>query len=84
MVKMTKDEIVAALIQKGVKKDVAAMYADAFCEYREASENIDRNGVIVQHPRTANPIDNPYLKIRDGAIKKLRYMRIPQAEFLWE
>lgn len=80
---MTKDEIVAALIERNVRRDHAVMYADVFCEYREATENIDRNGVIVQHPRTANPIDNPYLKVRDGALKKIQSMRHVRADFLW-
>lgn len=80
---MTKEEIIEALVEKNTRRDMAVMYADAFCEYREASENIDRNGVIVQHPRTANPIDNPYLKIRDGALKKLQGMRNVPAAFLW-
>jgi hypothetical protein len=40
------------------------VFADALRAYDEASENIARNGVIVQHPRTGTPIDNPYLKVR--------------------
>ncbi len=83
MVQITKEEIIALMIERGVRKDRAVMYADAFCEYREASENIDRNGVIVQHPRTSNPIDNPYLKVRDSALKKLQGMRNINAEYLW-
>ena len=35
------------------------------------------------HPRTANPIENPYLKIRDRALAKLRSLRGIRAEWLW-
>jgi hypothetical protein len=47
------------------------MYADAFGEYQTA-QNINENGTVVMHPRTGSPIDNPYLRIRDGASKTLR------------
>ena len=52
-------------------------------EYREASENIAAHGVIVQHPRTANPIENPYVVVRDRALKKLQAMRHVNATDLW-
>ena len=80
---MTKAEIVAKLVAGGGSRDRATMYADAFLEYREATENIEKNGVIVQHPRTANPIENPYLVIRDRAIKKLTAVRLPGVPALW-
>ena len=60
------------------------MYCDAFLEYREASANIASHGAIVQHPRTANPITNPYVAIRDAALRKLQNMRsIKGADLLW-
>ena len=68
---MTKAEIVAKLTAAGDRRDRAIMYADAFLEYQEATENIAKHGIIVQHPRTSNPIENPYLAIRDRALKKL-------------
>jgi len=80
---MTNAEIVAELVRRGESKDRATFYADAFLEYREASENIAEHGIIVQHPRTANPIENPYLAIRDRAAKKLDGMRRVKADFLW-
>lgn len=83
MGQMTKAEIIAALIDSGATRDRATMYADAFLEYREASENIDKNGAIVAHPRTGNPIENPYISIRDRAGKKLDSMRKLKADFLW-
>jgi phage terminase small subunit len=84
MGKMTpRQKIVKALIAKGATKDRATMYADAFLEYTEATANIEENGTIVQHPRTANPIENPYLAIRDRAARKLAAMRKLKADFLW-
>jgi phage terminase small subunit len=83
MGQMTKAEIVAGLVARGATKDRATFYADAYLEYREASANIEEHGVIVQHPRTANPVENPYLVIRDRAAKKLDAMRRVKADFLW-
>jgi phage terminase small subunit len=83
MGEMTREQIVAALMERGAPKDRATIYADAFLEYREATQNIQEHGVIVQHPRTANPIENPYLAIRDRAAAKLAAMRKIKADFLW-
>jgi hypothetical protein len=83
MAKMTKEEIITILLQNGVSRDLTAQYTDVFLEYQEASENIDTNGLIVQHPRTMNPIDNPYLSIRDRALLKLQRMRGVNSKGLW-
>ncbi len=80
---LSRDDIIAALVERGAKKDRAITYADAFLEYREASKNIEENGTIVLHPRTANPVENPYLKIRDRALKKIQSIRGVKADFLW-
>jgi len=80
---MTKQEIVAILEGNGNRKDLCVQYADAYLEYQEATENIGRNGLIVQHPRTTNPIDNPYMAVRDRALKKLRELRGVKSEGLW-
>jgi phage terminase small subunit len=80
---MTRQEVIEALLAHKVKPDRATMYADAFMEYQEASENIAKNGVIVAHPRTGAPMQNPYVRIRDGALKKLSGMRDVPAAYLW-
>jgi phage terminase small subunit len=80
---MTKQEIIDGLVGRGEPRARATMYADAFLEYREASQNIEAHGIIVQHPRTANPIENPYLVIRDRAAKKLASMSRVRADWLW-
>jgi phage terminase small subunit len=78
----TRDEVIAALVKTGSKRDVAAQYADAYVEYQEASKNIREQGAMVLHPRTNNPIENPYLAIRDRALGKLQKMKV-RAEGLW-
>jgi phage terminase small subunit len=78
----TRDEVIAALVAAGSKRDVAAQYADAYVEYHEASKNIREQGAMVLHPRTNNPIENPYLVIRDRALGKLQKMKV-RAESLW-
>ena len=83
MATMTRDEIIKKLLAAGNKLTYASMYADVFLEYAKATENIAAFGLIVNHPRTGNPIDNPYLKIRDKALKKLGGLRFVNAESLW-
>ena len=84
MVDWSADEVVAALVKSGNRKDLAVHYCDAFLEYREASKNISEHGVVCSHPRTANVFTNPYLAIRDAALRKLQNMRtVKGAESLW-
>jgi hypothetical protein len=83
MGQMTREEIIKALVAKRVKRDIATIYADAYLEYHGAQTNILENGTIVQHPRTANPIQNPYLPIRDRAAKRLAELRRVPGDFLW-
>lgn len=78
-----RDAIVSGLVARGVSRDRASQYADAFLEYIEASNNILIQGAMVLHPRTANPIENPYLRIRDRALVKLRSLRGIKADWLW-
>ena len=83
MVPLTHTELVERLVTQGCRRDIAVQYAHAFLEYQQASENIETHGVIVMHPRTANPITNPYVEIRDRALRKLQSMRTVNAEGLW-
>jgi phage terminase small subunit len=69
----------------GARADDLAMYADCFHDYAEAVANIAKNGVIVVHPRTGSPIENPYLKVKIvamGAMKKLH--RVRNVDTLWQ
>ena len=84
MGQMTRDEIINAPADKGVKKDVATIYADAYLEYHGARANILEHGTIVSDPRTAAAIQNPYLVIRDRAAKRIAELRRVPADFLWQ
>jgi hypothetical protein len=83
MADLNKSEVIQLLIDEGIRIDLANQYADVFKEYIEATQNIDKNGIVVLHPRTANPIENPYLVIRDRALKKLQAMETVQCDQLW-
>jgi len=85
---MKREEAFAILLDHNPKVQLALlnMYADAFAEYSAAMANIGEHGTVVQHPRTGAPIDNPYLRIRDGAAKSLkdpRFVRL-KTDQLWE
>lgn len=80
---ISRAEIIDRLTADGCRRDAASLYADAYLEYSEATVNIQEHGVIVQHPRTANPIENPYLAIRERAMKRLMLLSEIKADFLW-
>lgn len=83
---MGKDEIIAILERNNPETEnrgILVQYADAYLEYQEATENIEKNGLIVQHPRTSNPIENPYMAVRDRALKKLLLFRNVETDGLW-
>ena len=83
MADLNKAEVIQLLVDEGIRIDLANQYADVFKEYMEATHNIDEFGIIVSHPRTGNPIENPYLVIRDRALKKLQAMETVQCDQLW-
>lgn len=53
------------------------IFAGALESYHQAAKNIQENGVIVLHPRTGAPIDNPYFKVQSSQIAIIsKYPRI--------
>ncbi len=50
-------------------RTMLALIGDALWTYAEAADNVRRHGAIVAHPRTAAPIDNPYLRVMQRAAK---------------
>ncbi|HPI31684.1 MAG TPA: hypothetical protein PLR32_00100 [candidate division Zixibacteria bacterium] len=80
---MSRDEVVDALVERGVPRDRAVQYADSFVQYQAASVNIAEYGAIIRNPRTGQAVQNPYLKVREGALKALRGMQDVDAAFLW-
>lgn len=65
--------------------EALALYAAAFCTYWESEANIRANGLICAHPRTGAPLENPYLKVRDQAMKSIAAMSKArlQTDRLW-
>lgn len=68
----TREQVIRQLVTNRAKRDLAELYADALFEYLSAQEDIDRNGSIVLHPRTGDPIDNPFTRVRDRAREQLK------------
>ena len=83
MVEMSRQEIVDVLVANGTRVDVASLYADAYLEYSEALANIEKHGILVQHPKSGAPIQNPYLSIRDRAAAKMVRLRPKGVAELW-
>jgi len=80
---LTRDEVVEALVSRGARRDRAVQYADQFTAYQAATANIAEFGSIIRNPRTGQAVPNPYLRVRDGALKALRGMQDIDAAFLW-
>lgn len=59
------------------------IYARQFATYFEASENIQQNGVICSHPRTGQPMENPYVKLRFSSETCMQKIRI-KSDSLWQ
>jgi len=70
-----RESIIAHLIARGTRRDRAVLYADTFLEYRAAQANVIEFGTIVANPRTGQPIENPMIKIRDRAFKRLMLIK---------
>lgn len=87
MGKVTREHALEMLRRENpaARLDDLSIYADAFVSYQEASANIEKNGVIVAHPRTGAPMTNPYAKLRDDAAKTMqRTKHVRQADALWQ
>lgn len=71
---MNREQIIEQLVQLNpkAKLDRLTIYADSYLDYQEATKNILDHGNIVAHPRTGQPIDNPYIKIKARATAVLR------------
>lgn len=71
------------LVGHGVARGRAIQWLDLFEEYREATLNIRKYGVVATHPRDRNPIENPYLNRRDKARLALDKFRDIEAPQIW-
>lgn len=65
--------------------DDVELYAHQFMTYCEAAKNIMLNGTICAHPRTGQPMENPYVKVRTGAMNAMQKVsRLLNLNPLWE
>ena len=83
---MTLEEVLAVLRRDNPdgRPDEVAMYASFFRDFQEAEENITKNGNIVAHPRTGAPMENPYIRIKIGAMNQLSKLpRVRNVGALW-
>lgn len=82
---MTRAKAVRILRQHNptARTDTLVIYTDAVFDYIEATANIAKHGSIVAHPRTGQPIDNPYIKVKDAALKTLKSVSIKNVDALW-
>ena len=83
MTELSKVEIVNYLVAKGFRADIATIYADQFISYRYATKKIEEDGLMVNHPRTGNPMENPYVAIRTKTIPILEKLGNEHCEALW-
>lgn len=60
----------------GVQQVELEVFVDTLLIYRQARENVKANGSIVLHPRTSQPIENPYLKVQQSSGALLAKMRM--------
>ena len=83
---MERETAVAVLRRDnpGVRLDDIMIYVDAYLDYMEATENINEYGVIVSHPRTGAPVENPYLRVRSTAVATMQRVRkVKRVDRLW-
>lgn len=85
MGEVTRASILATLVRDNprAKLSIVSLYADAFAAYREAALNIATYGSIVQHPRTGQPMANPYLPIQNSARLQLAKLHLARTDSLW-
>jgi len=54
-----------------IHADELRVYRDALALYNEASKNLSEFGAVTAHPKTGQPMVNPYLEIRDRCGKTI-------------
>ncbi len=64
----------------GVQQVELQVFVDNLLVYRAARENVKKNGPIVLHPRTSQPIENPFLKVQSQTGALLAKMRMIESD----
>jgi hypothetical protein len=68
----------------GAKVNDVETYCHQFLTYVEAAQNILELGTIVAHPRTAAPMENPYVKVRAASLAAMsKIKRLRKLDRLW-
>lgn len=82
--RIPRDQAIKRLVDQGESTDRAVQYVDLFAEYREATLNIRKYGVVVMNAHVRQPMENPYMGRRDKARDALSKFRDIEAPWLWE
>jgi phage terminase small subunit len=85
MGKMSHAQIVASLTADNPKAKLGDLnlYAESFQQWQEATANIRENGAVCAHPRTGQPMPNPYLAVQTAALKNLQRFARLKTDSLW-
>jgi phage terminase small subunit len=83
---MTTQEVIAAIVAQNPRASLSDvyLYAETFVQWQEASANVRRLGSVVAHPRTDEPIENPYVKIMASTTRTLRSFTRLRTDQLWK
>ena len=73
---ITKADVIAVLRRSNPngKEQSIQLYAQSFLEYVEAVFNVEANGTVCAHPRTGQPIENPFCKVKAAAMSSMGKM----------
>lgn len=77
-------KLINSLVEHGVARGRAIQWLDLFEEYREATLNIRKYGVVATRRRDRHPIENPYLNRRDKARIALERFKDIEAPQIWK
>ena len=68
----------------GARINDVETYCHQFMTYLEAAQNILELGTIVAHPRTAAPMENPYLRVRAASLNAMtKLKRLRKLDRVW-
>lgn len=78
------DEVTAELrrLNPRVPEAKIAIAANLVADYRHASANVREHGTVSLHPRTGEPIANPYCAVRDRSAKQLLDLHVQLGDLL--
>lgn len=65
-----KSEVVEMLRRSNpdAREQTLQLYAQSFVEYVEAQANVEANGTVCAHPRTGQPMENPFCRVKSKSM----------------